>query len=315
MATELWSAQNGYMASPTLSDALRFAVQPSVRFRQFCDIEVALGYNVGDVFNWNNYGDTDDDASVNGIAEDSRMPETGFSVNQGSVTLKEFGIAVPFSGKFDNLSEHPVKKIIEKSLKHSARRTFDRLAHAQFDATLLRAVGGASGAITLTDNGTPSGNNNIAMSFDHIKTINDTLQERNVPVFDGENYVGIMRPTTMRPVLNDLEGIHQYVDAGWARIMNGEKGRADATRMVSQTNIASEGWTNAKSDAAYFFGADTVSEVIACPEEIRGKIPDDYGRGKGVAWYYLGNFGITNNDSTSAATKLQCRIIKWDSAA
>ena len=30
--------------------------------------------------------------------------------------------------------------------------------------------------------------------------------------------------------------------------------------------------------------SDTVAEAIAVPEEIRGKIPSDYGRSKGVAW-------------------------------
>lgn len=61
--------------------------------------------------------------------------------------------------------------------------------------------------------------------------------------------------------------------------------------------------------------ADTITEAVSVPLEIRGKIPDDYGRSKGIAWYSLGNFGITHADSTSAETKKQCRIIKWDSAA
>jgi hypothetical protein len=29
---------------------------------------------------------------------------------------------------------------------------------------------------------------------------------------------------------------------------------------------------------------DTVTEGIVIPEEIRGKLPGDYGRSKGVAW-------------------------------
>jgi N4-gp56 family major capsid protein len=301
------------MASPTLSEELRHAIQPTCRFRQFADIEVALGKNVGDVYNWNIYGDTDDEAAA--LAENAAMPETGFPVSQGSVTMTEYGISVPYSGKFDDLSEHPVKNIIHKTLKNNARRALDTAAHAQFDATLLTAVGGASGSITLVDSGTTAATNNVAMSFDHIKTINDTMQERNIPLFDGENYVGIARPSTLRAVTDSLEAIHSYVDAGWGRIMAGERGRADGTRMVSQTHIASEGWSNGLSDAAYFFGADTVTEAVACPEEIRGKIPDDYGRGKGIAWYYVGGFAITHADDTNAATKLQARIVKWDSAA
>jgi N4-gp56 family major capsid protein len=312
MATELWSANRGFMASETLSEELRFALQPMCRFRQFCDVEVALGKNVGDTYNWNIYGDTDDEADE--LDETLRMPETGFPISDGTVRIVEFGISVPYTGLFDNLSEHPVKQIIHNTLKRNANRAFDRAAHAQFDATLLRAVGGAAGAITLDDDGTPTGSNNIAMSFDHVKTISDTMQERNIPLFDSENYVAVMRPSTMRPVLDELEDIHKYVPEGWGRIMNGEKGRADAVRFVSQTNIPSEAWANAKSDAAFFFGADTATEVVACPEEIRGKIPDDYGRGKGIAWYYIGNFAITHANATNAATKAQARIIKWDSA-
>lgn len=310
---QLWSQSNGYMASTKLSEALRHAVQPLARFRQFCDVEEALGANRGETVSWNVYGDTNTQGGD--IAENAPMPETDFPISQASVTVGEKGIAVPYSGKFDTLSEHPVRKIIHKTLKNDCRRALDTAAHAQFDTTLLRAVGGASGAITLTDTGTPSGTQNIAMGFAHVKTISDTMAEREIPTFDGENYVGIARPTTWRPMRDDLEDVHKYVSEGWNRIMAGEIGRAEGVRFVSQTNIASEGWTNALSDAAYFFGADTVTEAVAVPEEIRGKIPDDYGRGRGVAWYYLGGFALVHKDSTSAATKAQARVIKWDSAA
>jgi len=41
---------------------------------------------------------------------------------------------------------------------------------------------------------------------------------------------------------------------------------------------------------AIFFGADPVIEAVAVAEEIRAKIPEDYGRSKGVAWYALLGF-------------------------
>jgi hypothetical protein len=119
--------------------------------------------------------------------------------------MTEYGISIPHSLKYEAMSEHNVPEIITKTLKNDANRKFDEIAHAQFDATLLRAVGGASGAITLTDTGTPSGTNDIAMSKDHVKTIRDTMEERNIPVFDGEDYMAIMRPTTLRPVKDELE--------------------------------------------------------------------------------------------------------------
>lgn len=56
---------------------------------------------------------------------------------------------------------------------------------------------------------------------------------------------------------------------------------------------------------------DTVAEAIAIPEEMRGKIPEDFGRSKGIAWYYLGGFGIVHTTTNPT----QGRIVKWDSAA
>ena len=272
MAGQLWSGASGYMATPTLSNELREAVQPLSRFTQFCDTEEAIGKNNGDVYTWNVHGDTADDCPIAGLDENAKVPETGYATSQGTVTLREFGIAVPFSKKYDDLSEQPVKAIIHKTLKNSAARTEDRVAHAQFDASLLTATGGGSGAVTVQEDGTFSGAA-VVMTTAHVKTIADTMQERNIPVFDGENYAAIMRPTTLRPVLNELESIHQYTDGGWTRIMNGEKGKYEGIRFTTQTNIPTAGY--GAGDAAFFFGSDTVTQVVTCPMELRGKIPDD----------------------------------------
>jgi hypothetical protein len=74
-------------------------------------------------------------------------------------------------------------------------------------------------------------------------------------------------------------------------------------------------WTNALSGWAAFFGEDTVAEAIAIPEEIRAKIPSDYGRSQGIAWYYLGGFGLTHNSTDGYSPVANERIVLWDSAA
>ncbi len=91
--------------------------------------------------------------------------------------------------------------------------------------------------------------------------------------------------------------------------MNGEKGRYEGIRYTEQTNIPSEGWTNGLSDAIFFFGSDTVVEAFAIPEEIRGKIPTDYGRSRGIAWYAELGYGLVHDQAA------QARIFKWDSVA
>lgn len=326
MAGQVWAVNSlgGFMYSRQLSNVLRMAVQPLVKFRQFCDVRDASqqGKKKGDIFTWDVFSDV---ATAGGVlAETNTMPETNFTIIQGTLTVTELGNSVPYSGKLDNLSKFPVMELIQKVLKNDAVKTFDRQAWNQFNQTLLRAipVGGTdTAAITLYTNGTVTGTNSIAYNNGHAKSIVDTMKERNIPAYLGDDYYALAWPTTLRSFKNNLETIHQYSDTGFKLIMNGEIGRYENVRYVEQTNIAKgtgtdgitqTAWTNGKSDWIFFFGNDTVAEAITVPEEIRGKIPTDYGRSKGVAWYYLGGFGIVHA-STSAPGN--ARIVKWDSAA
>jgi N4-gp56 family major capsid protein len=323
MAGQVWAVNSlgGYMYSRQLSNVLRMNVQPLVKFRQFADVRDASqqGKKKGDVYTWDVFSDV---ATAGGVlTETNTMPETNFTITQGTLTITEAGNSVPYSGKLDNLSKFPVMELVQKVLKNDAVKAFDRLAWTQFNQTPLRAVassGTDTAAITLYTNGTVTGTNNIAYSNGHAKSIVDTMKERNVPAYLGDDYYALAWPATLRGFKNNLETIHQYSDTGFKLIMNGEIGRYENVRYVEQTNIAkgtgtdgvtTTAWTNAKSDWVFFFGNDTVAEAIAVPEEMRGKIPSDYGRSKGVAWYYLGGFGIVHTLAVNA------RIVKWDSQA
>jgi len=169
-------------------------------------------------------------------------------------------------------------------------------------------AGTDTSAVTLYTNGTVTGTNNVALGKEHVKTIVDVMKERNIPPYEADDYFAIAHPTTFRKFKNDLESIKVYIQEGFQMIMNGEIGRYESTRFIEQTNIAKATWTNAKSNWAYFFGADTVAEGIAVPEEMRGKIPTDYGRSRGIAWYYLGGFGLVHGIAANA------RVLKWATA-
>jgi N4-gp56 family major capsid protein len=315
------------MYSRQLSNVLRMSVQPLVKFRQFADVRDASqqGKKKGDIFTWDVFSDVATNGGV--LQETNTMPETNFTITQGTLTVTEAGNSVPYSGKLDNLSKFPVMELIQKVLKNDAVKTFDRLAWAQFNQTLLRVIptgGTDTAALTLTTNGTVTGTNNIAYNNAHAKALTDLMKERNIPAYLGDDYYTLAWPTTLRTFKNNLETIHQYSDTGFKLIMNGEIGRYENNRYVEQTNIAKgvgttgiantaggdmAPWVNAKSDWMFTFGNDTVAEAVAVPEEMRGKIPSDYGRSKGVAWYYLGGFGIVHTLAANA------RIVKWDSQA
>lgn len=305
MSGQVWQtdALGGYMWSPNLSRKLRTALQPMVRFRQFCDVREAFGKGKGEQFAWNIYSDVATQGGT--LNETDTMPETNYSITQQTLVVTEYGNSVPFTKKLDDLSEHPVTEVIHKVLKNDARKALDASANAQFELTPIRVVGDAATTISVTENGTPSGAPAQEFLAAHAKLVADEMAERDIPTFDGNNYMAIARPTTLRAFKDELEAIHQYVSEGWHVIMNGEKGRYEGIRYCEQTNIASEGWAN--SDGIFFFGSDTVVEAFSIQEEIRGKIPTDFGRSRGIAWYAMLGYGIVH---TSAA---QARILKWDS--
>jgi hypothetical protein len=141
---------------------------------------------------------------------------------------------------------------------------------------------------------------------------------RKLKAYVGDDYMAIGWPTTFRSLKNTLETLHQYTESGIKLIFNGEIGRYENMRYVEQTQItkgitatgrSGVAWTGGDSDWIFFFGEDTVAEGIAIPEEMRAKIPTDFGRSKGVAWYALLGFGIVHTNA------VQARIIMWDSAA
>jgi N4-gp56 family major capsid protein len=319
------------MWSENLSDVLRMAVQPGVKFRQFADIKDAAvqGKGKGDTFHWHVYSDVATAGTK--LVETTTVPQTQFTITQGTMTITEYGNSVPYTGKLDDLSEQPVKEIINKVLKNDAKKTFDRAAFDQFNATPLRVVptsGTSTNSIVLTTNGTATATNNVILGKDHVKAIVDMMKERNIPPRIGDDYVSLGHPTTFRGVKNDLEAIHTYTERGFQMILNGEIGRYENTRFVEQTNIpkggaadsvtfnpytnTSDAWNNGLSSWAFWMGDDTVAEGIAVPEEMRGKIPGDYGRDRGIAWYYVGGFGIVHNGTATAVSN--ARIVKWDSA-
>jgi N4-gp56 family major capsid protein len=327
MAGQIWAVNSlgGFFYSQNLSDELREALQPMSRFRQFCDVKDASqqGKGKGQTFTWDVVANV---ATAGGtLVETNTMPETQFTITQATLTINEYGNSVPYSGKLEALSKFEVRKPVMQALRNDAVKTFDRASWVQFNLTKLRAIassGTDTASITLYTNGTVTGTNNVAFGTPHLKNIVDTMKERNIPAYTNDDYVGIAWPSTLRGMKNTLETIHQYTIPGIQLIFNAEIGRYENVRFVEQTNIpkganlgspldGSNGtaWVNAKSDWIFFFGEDTIAEGVAIPEEMRAKIPTDFGRSKGVAWYYLGGFGIVQTQAS------ETRIVVWDSLA
>lgn len=322
MAGQIWATNSlgGFMYSLNLSDELREALQPMSRFRQFCEPMDGAGKQRGQTFTWDVYGDVS--AAGGTLVETATMPETQSAITQATLTITEYGNSVPYSGKLEALAKFQVRKPVMQALRNDAVKTYDRAAYAQFYLTKLRAspLNGTGSTITLSTTGTASGTNTVALGANHVKSIVDTMKERNIPPYVGDDYMSIAWPSTLRTFKNTLETLHQYTAAGIQLIFNAEIGRYENVRFTEQTNISkgitstgSSGtaWSTGLSDWCFFFGEDTVVEGIAVPEEIRAKIPTDYGRSKGVAYYSINGFGLVHNQTDAT----QSRVVMWDSLA
>ena len=55
----------------------------------------------------------------------------------------------------------------------------------------------------------------------------------------------------------------------------------------------------------------TATGVKTSRKEVRAKLPSDYGRSNGIAWYYLGGFGIVHGKTVDPTNEV---IVKWASA-
>ena len=318
MAGQVWltNSLGGFFYSLNLSQELRDALQPMERFRQFCDVKNAAGKNKGETFTWDVVNNV---ATAGGaLVETNTIPETQFTIAQATLTITEAGNSVPYSGKLEALSQFAVRQPTMQALRNDANKFLDRRAAIQFNNALLRYVGTSATGTAITVNGTATATNTSALNTTHIKNICDYMKERNIPAYRGDEYMCLAWPSTFRSLKNSLETLHQYTPEGLKMVMNGEIGRYENFAFVEQTNVAKgistdggvtgTAWGGANSDWAYFFGEDTVAEGLAIPLEMRAKIPTDYGRSKGVAWYWLGGYGIVHSQAAEQ------RIVKWDSA-
>jgi hypothetical protein len=331
MAGQLFAVNSlgGFYTAAKLSKELRMGVRSTSKFRQFADVRDAWSKvtRQGQTFNWDVVPMMS--RGNRALSETSTIPQGNHTVVQGTLTMSERGNSVPYSDFLESLAEVSVRQPLMKILKYDALCDIDCLVHAEFNKTPMRVAATATGdAVTLTTNSTATLTVSQQISKTNFKSVIDLMKGRDVPFYTDSDYYMIARPGGLRGLKDGLESVFQYTTDGLEMIANGEIGRYNECRVVEQTVVpaggaadsttfdafgnTADGWNAAANpDWAFFIGADTVCEAVHTPEEIRAKIPDDYGRSKGIAWYALLGYGITHNSSNTLAN---VRIFKFDSA-
>jgi len=307
---QVWATDSlgGYLNTPELSAKLRHAAQPLSRFRQFCSFKEEYGKKRDELFIFDKVGNVSTAAITTGLVEDDVMPETDVTIYQSTGTLTEYGNAIPHSFKLEAFSKWNPKNPIQKALRDDMVKTIDKVVEAQFDACKIRAVYVTDvTTVTITTNGTATATNSVLLDDYCLKEIVDYLEgTMYAKTYNSDGYMGIAPVKAIRGLHDHLQAIWQYTKYP----VNGEVGKYYNTRIVKETNDAMSTTMGNGSvfPEAYFFGDETVIEAVSVPEEIRMKIPTDYGRSMGVAWYFIGGFQIIWSGDPSNT------IVKLDSA-
>lgn len=311
MAGQVWAVNStgGYLANPKLSKTLRTATQPMFKFRQFTRLEKAIGKGKGDTVDFNKISNIQTAGGT--ISESARIPESNILIRRGQLTLSEYGNSIPYTGKLDDLSEFSVDNMITMALRNDMAKVLDAAVATQFKAGDIKYVALTASTQNWTVNGTPSGTAASNLNLFHVKEIVDAMKTgifgsntgNPVPPYDGENYVCIASVQALRGLKDDpdFEEAVKYGDP--QRLLSGEVGRIYGCRFIETNNTGAlehDVGASTGTGEAVFFGADPVIEAVAVPEEIRAKIPEDYGRSKGIAWYGLMGFKYVWDFSTDS---------------
>jgi N4-gp56 family major capsid protein len=314
-----WVTQSGYLSNNKLNLDFQKAAQPLLRFRQFVNFKESFGKQQGQTVNWLKVANV---GTVGGdVAETNTMNETTQSLGWGTLTVGEMGNSIPFSFKIESLSEFDIKEIIRGGLLDDAVKCLDGKVEREMNKTPLRYAGLTTTTGTVTTNSVATATNTSVLNSYHIRKMRLELEKRNVPTWEGGDYVIVASLEAAESLEGAMEAVNQYTESGYTKILSGEVGKVHGVRCVKDAfasrftydsaarTATAKSWAQSQSLEAYMFGRPTVREAVAVPEEIRLKVVTDYGRSKGLAWYFLGGWSIERADEGNA------RIIKWDSAA
>src|SRR5690606_4251874 len=105
MAGQLWGTSylGGYLYADDLSETMRMELTATCKFRQLCDAPdfESKGKKAGDAVHWNVFSKLSQDGTT--IAETQEMPQGNFTIRQGTATVDEWGISVPYTSRVDLL--------------------------------------------------------------------------------------------------------------------------------------------------------------------------------------------------------------------
>jgi len=306
MAGQLFGTNSlgGFYTNNELSRQMRTVSQSMKRFRAAVKVKGAKGARTGNLL----YFDKNRNVATSGgqLTETNTIPETNYPIAQGTLTLNEFGLAIPWTGRLETLSEFDIEDAVQVALKNDAAKVLDSQAGAQFTSADFKAVFASTASVNFQRAGTASATSNSNLTAANWRTLSNQMRKDNIPFYDGSSYMVIGSVELISGMHADAATAGfvdsaKYTGEYASRLFSGEVGRFYMGRFVEETNyLPNTLGTGSAFGAGVAFGDDAVMEGVAQPEELRQKVPTDYGRSQGLAWYALMGWQKVWNETTDA---------------
>lgn len=317
MSGDLWAvnSQGGYLTNNSLSKSLREQALPAYVYRQFCNIKEDPGAKNGDTV----FFDKLLKISTKGgtLTETNTIPESPWKVQKDSVVVTEWGNSTPYTQKLETLAAFDPNNISTLTLKKDMIEVTDSGAFLEFNKADFIAVASTTASTVITSNGTATITASANASDATVRDIIDSMEQKWVPRFADGNYRAILSINTRRGIYNFLQAVAQYADPAYRH--NNEVGQYYSCRFTvdNSGNLSDAKGNGSQYGEGFFFGQEAVLEAIALAEEVRMKIPTDFGRSRGVAWYTIMQFkkmwSLSTDDLNSVGKGIS-RIWKLTSA-
>lgn len=299
------AARGGALTSETLSRQVRMQAQPKTRFRQLTRVEMALGAHNGDTVTFRKISNAEEEGRA--IGEKERVPETQFGVSSGSISVREYSLAISYTWTLSLLAKLSVEDAIIINLMNDMVKVLDKAAAAQFrSADLVYTPTGSysNKSRTMSANGTPAATATRNVTMWDVKNIIDAMRaEYNMPAFDGNDYICVATSTFLRGLKDDPEWINAASYGNPELLFSGETGRAYGCRFIEENNALDANLSGGLGEAI-FIAWDAVMEIVAYAEEIQAKLSMEWGRDKALRWVWMGGFAKTWSHQTDGESRI-----------
>lgn len=301
MPGQVWATNTlgGFTAAPYLTARLRERAQPLFRIRGFLEPREEIGKKRGESWLFDKVGNVATQGGT--LVETNTIPETQFTIGQGTGVVTEYANSVPFTGKLDSLGQFEIDSVTEQRLRDDMVKVLESAAGAEAVKTDYVAVCVSTASVAITTNGTATSTATANLTAANVRTIVNFAKKNLIPRYDGQNYVMICSVEAHSGMHADVgtggwQDVSKYTAEYAASIFSGEVGKFYGARFVEETGYLSNSiGSGSDKGQALLLGADSVYEAVVEPEHIRVKTPQDYGRDLGLAWYALLGFKIVWN--------------------